>query len=548
MPAGLLAVPVAVLVLGAAVAWAYAQAERPGGRAVAAGSAWVALFALGVPWVAGGGRAADLSLGALGWGAQMSLHADAVTVAFGLAILLPCAVLLTIQRRSPHQVPAGLIAVAGAMLAVGAAGILLTAMGIGIAATFFGVQLEAEGEAPPAAWWGVGAAALVLAWAGVTLQVQGGTVVYSAVPVDAFTGAVAVLLLTAAVLCSGALPWRSWPARLWNRRRLEAGGLTAAAMLPVGLYLVARAYQLGAGALPGVGLNAVVSVVGAAVALGAGLRAQAAPTRRAFLAEVQPGLAGTALMAMGLGTAFGMAAAVTTVLAMGATAAILPLVPDRGQGGSALAVATAAGLPPTLVFGARLLDIQAAVEAREAFSFLALVALGAWLLTFAAGARALRLRPGPHEEDRRGSRAAVLAVLILSVSAGVVLGWIQQAVSLPAAAAVGLRQGATGASPLGVVSASGGWQSLTLAGPFVVLVALVALLSRRGQGVGVGISRERVEPILPALPLPARWWPRPGAALPAGLFDRAAAEAAMAGRQPLFWAVLIAAVTLAASR
>ena len=67
-----------------------------------------------------------------------------------------------------------------------------------------------------------------MAWAGVRLQVVGGTAAYTAVPVSDLTPAVAGLLLVAALLISGLVPWASWPARLWHRAQLGGAGVAAA--------------------------------------------------------------------------------------------------------------------------------------------------------------------------------------------------------------------------------------------------------------------------------------------------------------------------------
>ena len=106
------------------------------------------------------------------------------------------------------------LGVAAAMLAVEAGGVLLTAIAGCTAATLAVIQLDVEDlRAPRPSWAMLLGAWLALAWAGVVLQVQGGTAVYSAVPVSAMTVPVFALIALAAVFGSGLLPWRGWASR-----------------------------------------------------------------------------------------------------------------------------------------------------------------------------------------------------------------------------------------------------------------------------------------------------------------------------------------------
>ncbi len=527
------------------VAWVAAETGARGARPAVALAPWLALAALLVAWLPGRG-VGDLDLGQFGWGAQAGLRADAVTIAFGVAILLPAGVLFVLQPRPERQSAAACATLAAATLAVESSSLVVTGFAISAVATFGGLAMAAEGEAPPRAWWVLVPAALVVGWAGADLQAVSQTAAYAAVPVNAFTPAVAGLLLLGALGCSGVLPFGWWPAAIWKRSRLEAAGIVAAATLPLGLYLVMRAYQLGPGQLPGLAISLSLAAIGAAVALGAGLRAQAAPTRRAYLGEIQPGLAGCALTALGVGTGFGLSAGVTVALAMAAMAAILPLVPDSGRGRAMIAVATGAGVPPTLVFGARLLAVQSAVESRTLYAFVALGLLGAWLLTLAGGARSFRVPAGELEHAHPASRAGVVAILAFSIVAGAGLALIEAGIAAPAAAAVGLpfttlRTGGAFA----VVTGSGGWAALTLGGPLLLVATLTGLAWRRA-----GSPEPPARAPEPFFPLP-RWTlnrpAKPSSGWPVQV-DRRRIEAALAGSNPLFWAVLIGVVTIAAGR
>src|SRR5205823_3834775 len=92
----------------------------------------------------------------------------------------------------------------------------------------------------------------------------------------------------------------------------RAAGVTAATLLPLGLYLLVRAYELGNGRYPQSWLNLALATWGVLVALGAAVRAQAAPTRSEYMAETVPGLAGFALMSMAIGTVVGLFAGLVT--------------------------------------------------------------------------------------------------------------------------------------------------------------------------------------------------------------------------------------------
>src|SRR5262249_33996360 len=73
--------------------------------------------------------------------------------------------------------------------------------------------------------------------------------------------------------------------------------------------------------------NVVVAAIGAAAAGGAAIRAQAATTRRGFLAEAVPLTCGMALLAVGLGTPLGLVAALTGVLSLAVVGGLAPLGP-----------------------------------------------------------------------------------------------------------------------------------------------------------------------------------------------------------------------------
>ena len=300
---------------------------------------------------------------------------------------------------------------------------LLTAIAGCTAATLAVIQLDVEDlRAPRPSWAMLLGAWLALAWAGVVLQVQGGTAVYSAVPVSAMTVPVFALIALAAVFGSGLLPWRGWASRLWARPSLRAAGITVATLQPLGLYLLVRAYELGDGRYPQSSLNLVLATWGVLVAFGAAARAQAAVTRREYMAEVLPGLAGFALMSLAVGSALGLVAALILVATAGVIAIALPLLPDRGGPPSLLVAAAAAGVPPSLAFGGRLLGLGAAFEAGGTMGVIGLAGVATWLLAAAAAARSVGLAAG-HGRPATETFARTAAVLGgVAIAVGPALG------------------------------------------------------------------------------------------------------------------------------
>src|SRR5439155_1057624 len=152
-------------------------------------------------------------------------------------------------------------------------------------------------------------------------------------------------------------------------------------------------------------------------------------------------------------------------------------------------VAVAAGAPPSLVFAARLLDLQSALEAGEITAFFALAGAVAWVWGLAAGARALLL-PQPAAISG-GSPLAVVVLSAFTLAAGAAAGVIATTLAMPAAAGVMTfpRSALTGGS-LALVAASGAWPAVTLAGPLLVAAARGGLtLGLAGTALGLGLAK-----------------------------------------------------------
>ena len=473
MPSLALLAPVGLpLVAGGVTAALGLAGMRPGRLLVGAG-AWTAAIALIVLWLPVRSTE-ELILGPLGFGASFDLRLDGVAFAFGLVVLVPSAILLTLQPRTWQEGTVAAVGLAAAMLAVESGGILLTAMAGGTAATLSVIQLDIEDIRAPRPPWGVLLAAwLALSWAGGILQVVGGTAVYAAVPVSALTVPVFALLAAGALMASDLFPWRGWAAQLWSRPSLRAAGMAVATLYPLGFYLLVRAYEMGDGRYPQPLLGVALAWLGALVAFGAAVRAQSATTRREYLAEVIPGSGGFALMAIALGTPVGLVAGLVMLATIGLLAACLPLVPDRAGPASLLAIAAAVGLPPGIAFGARVVGLGATFEAGDFLGLIGIVGAAAWVLSMVASARAIGLPAGRGRPAAETFPRVALALAALIVVAGPALPVVIAAFAVPAQSEVmPAAAGSLGGGLLSVVTIQADLPALALFAPLLLLGAI----------------------------------------------------------------------------
>jgi hypothetical protein len=470
MPSAAVVAPIAFPLIIAAVIAIFGLAGIDLGRPAAAAGAWscaAALFAVWLPVRS----SLELVLGQLGYGSAFDVRLDGVSFAFGLMIVLPVAALLTLQARPWADSAIALVGLAASIAAVEAGGVVLTAIAGGTAATVAVVLLDTEdpdGQRP--SWGFLLAAWLALALVGVILQVGLGTAVYSAVPVFAVTAPVFTLLALAAVLASGLLPWRSWPAQLWMRPSLRAAGITLATLFPLGFYLLVRAYELGDGRYPSTAFNILLSVLGLAVALSAAVRAQAVATRREFLAEVVPGLGGFALTAIAIGTPLGLATGIVLIAVASAFVACLALLPDRAGIESVVAIAAAIGLPPSVTFGARVLGIEATFEAGDFLGLIGLAATITWAVWVVAGARAIGLPGGRGHPAAETFPAVAMSIALLTLIGGPALALLQSGFANPVAAEVMRAPASTlGGGLSSIVTTSSLLPAVTLFTPLLVI-------------------------------------------------------------------------------
>ncbi|MDQ6876356.1 MAG: hypothetical protein M3082_01395 [Candidatus Dormibacteraeota bacterium] len=550
MPSLALVAPVALPIVAGAATAALGLAGLKPGRAVLGAGAWGAVIALFVLWLPVR-SAEELSLGPLGFGAGLDLRLDGVVFAFGLVILVPSAILLTLQPRGWQEGTVAALGVGAAMLAVESGGVLLTALAGGTAATLAVIQLDIEDIRAPRPPWGVLLAAwLALSWAGVIIQVLGGTSVYAAVPVSAMTGPVFALLAAAALLASGLFPWRGWAAQLWSRPSLRAAGMAVATLYPLGFFLLVRAYDMGDGRFPHPLFNVGLAWFGVLVALGAAIRAQGAATRREYLGEMIPGLGGFALMAITLGTAVGLVAGLVMLATVGVLAACLPLLPDRAGVASLLTIAAAAGVPPGLVFAARVVGLAATFEAGDFLGLIGIAGAAAWVISLVAAARAISLPAGRGHPATETFPAVATALAALVLVAGPGLAVMFSAFAIPAQSdIVATPAGALGGSLTSVVTVQSELPALTLFAPLLLLGAIAFAVTG-----GFGIRGQARPPVIVM----------PGAGAFGRLRDavRSAAvpeqyrsivnlrglENAAAGGRPLLWLAGLVALAIAVNR
>lgn len=550
MPSIALLAPVALPILAGSVSAALGLAGLKPGRGWVGAGAWGAVLALLILWLPVR-SAQEMNFGPLGFGAGFDLRLDGVSFAFGLVILVPAAILLTLQPRSWQEATVAALGVGAAMLAVEAGGVLLTALAGGTAATLAVIHLDIEDIRAPRPPWGVMLAAwLALSWAGAILQVVGGTAVFAAVPVSALTVPVFLLLAAAALIASGLFPWRGWAAQLWSRPSLRAAGMAVATVYPLGFYLLVRAYEMGDGRYPQPVLGVVLSWLGVLVALGAAIRSQSATTRREYLGEVIPGIGGFTLMAIGLGTPVGLSAGLVMLATAAVLAACLPLLPDRAGPASLVAIAAAVGLPPGLAFGARVVGLGATFEAGDFLGLIGIAGAAAWVLSMLAAARAIGLPAGRGRPAAETFPGVAMALAALTLLAGPALPVILSEFAIPAQSdVIPAAAGSLGGGLTSVVTLQGELPALTLFAPLLLLGAIAYGVS------GVFGVRLQARPPLFNLPGEAaigRWLARVRAATVPheyrSIVNPRALEAAAAGGRPLLWLAALVALAFAVNR
>ncbi|HEX3508146.1 MAG TPA: hypothetical protein VHW94_07125 [Candidatus Dormibacteraeota bacterium] len=571
MPPLALLAPVALPLVAGGVTAALGLAGWKPGRAIVGAGAWAALAVLLLLWLPIRSTE-ELTLGPLGFGANFDLRLDGVGFVFALVILVPSAILLTLQPRSWQEGTVAALGVAAAVLAVEASGVLLTALAGGTAATLAVIQLDIEDiRAPRPPWGALLAAWLALSWAGGILQVVGGTAVYAAVPVSALTVPVFALLAGAALMASGLFPWRGWPAQLWSRPSLRAAGMAVATLYPLGFYLFVRAYEMGDGRYPQPVLEVLLACLGVLVSLGAAIRAQAAATRREYLGELIPGLGGFALMAIAIGTPVGLVAGLVILATVAVLAACLPLLPDRAGPAALLTIAAAAGMPPGLAFGAVVVALTATFEAGDFLGLIGVAGAAVWILLMVAAARAIRLPAGRGRPANETFPRAAMALAGLLLVAGAALPVVVTTFAAPAQVDVMPRFAGLGGGLVSVSTLQTDLPVLSLFTP-LLLLGLIAYgvtgvfgtqrAPRREPAVAAGAEPKTATaksaparpPVfkIPGLDAPRQWLDEfRRAAVPdqyRSILNPRALEKAAAGGRPVLWLAALIALAFAVNR
>src|SRR5260370_11971910 len=127
MPSIALVAPVVLPLVAAGVVTAFGLGGLNLGPLAVGAGVWTSALALLVLWLPVRSTQ-ELNLGQLGFGSPFQLRIDAVAFAFGLMVVIPAAVVLTLQRRTWQEAAIGALGVAAAMLAIAAGCVVLTAL------------------------------------------------------------------------------------------------------------------------------------------------------------------------------------------------------------------------------------------------------------------------------------------------------------------------------------------------------------------------------------------------------------------------------------
>src|SRR5258708_27390537 len=158
MPSFVLLAPVLLPLIAAGIITAFGLSGFDLGPLLVGAGVWAAGLALLVIWLPL--RATQgLNLGPLGCGSNFPLRLDAVGFGFGLMVLLPAALVLTLQPRTWQESTVGLLGVAAAMGAIEAGGAVLRPRAGGPPAPPAGVPPHTRRHRAPRPGWGIPPAA-----------------------------------------------------------------------------------------------------------------------------------------------------------------------------------------------------------------------------------------------------------------------------------------------------------------------------------------------------------------------------------------------------
>jgi hypothetical protein len=162
----------------------------------------------------------------------------------------------------------------------------------------------------------------------------------------------------------------------------------------------------------------------------------------------------------------------------------------------------------------------------------------------------------PDSEARaEGSPRAAVALTAFILATGAAAGLIATTIAMPAAAGVMTfpRSALTGGS-LALVTASGAWAAVALAGPLLVAAAIVLAVLRTAPALQLRQASTAPEPYfeIPGASVPGWAWSKvAGFRLPPeyrSLFNPAALDAAVSAGKPWLWIAVAVALALVSAR
>jgi hypothetical protein len=231
--------------------------------------------------------------------------------------------------------------------------------------------------------------------------------------------------------------------------------------------------------------------------------------------------------------------------------ASLALLPDRAGLASLIAISAAAGLPPGLAFGARVLGLESTFEAGNAIGVIGLAGAATWVVWVVAAARAIGLPAGRGHAVAETFPRIAMVIAAATIVAGPALAAFQSFFANPAQAEVmtGSTAGAVGGRLGSVETVSTVLPALALFAPLLVLAVLAYALA------GTSLVRVKARPALFELPgreTSTRLWAAIRAArVPEqyrSVVDLRAIEPAAAGGHAVLWLAALAALVFAVTR
>lgn len=233
--------------------------------------------------------------------------------------------------------------------------------------------------------------------------------------------AVVIGLVFGFLAAAGALPFGLHAVRWMQRAIPEVGALVGSAFLPCVLAALVAAEPSLAASHAGSRIGLVLGVFGAATAIAGAVYAMGADDWRGLALRTVPCEVGLALVGIAAFDIHGLQGAALSLALLAVTRPVLVYVdllgPRRGAGLvlTALVLASAAGLPPTLGFPARLLVISAAIRVGPVVAVLTVAGV---ILELAAIAVVLRRRLAhPPREALPASPRSVVALAAATAGA-----------------------------------------------------------------------------------------------------------------------------------